>query len=127
MSLLELEHAALSPRRFVKCIKQHQSSDPALPYQNRILPLRKRTDPSFTYPVNSLFLVPGGRFLFTSHPISGIALWDLGYNANLPVRPFPIATLDAPQLEIENIAPSADGHEILLVVQIRYGTKPQFG
>lgn len=122
MSLLELEHAALSPHRFVKSIKATENADPVRPYQNRSVPCHKRASPNFNevHRAEIIGLIPGGRFLLTSDTRSGMCLWDLGYNANIPIKPFPIATLDLPNssLELKCMAPGEGGRDLLLAVTI---------
>ena len=71
MSNLELERAAMAPRRWIKlCGEQHFNDLSELhPRTTRIIKDHA--------PVNSLFLVPGGRYLVTAG--NGIFVWDLGY------------------------------------------------
>ncbi|KAJ2926394.1 hypothetical protein H1R20_g10700, partial [Candolleomyces eurysporus] len=119
MSLLELEHAALSPHRFVKSIKAAENINPAHPHQNRSIPRRGRADPNSNEIRRELFLIPGGRFLLSSEGRSGVCLWDLGYNARIPINPFPIATLDLPGSSLKSVVPSEGGKELLLAVTSR--------
>ena len=85
MSDLELEKAAMGPRRWIElCFafeKQHLND----PYTM----LRPRTtriiNDSFATEVNHVttefFIVPGGRYLVSSSP-DGISVLDLGYTSN---------------------------------------------
>ena len=76
MTDLELERAAMAPRRWIKLCgafqKQHsdESSEMLHPRTTRIL-LNKDVDSS------EFFLVPGGRYLVTAG--RGLMVWDLGY------------------------------------------------
>ena len=71
MSNLELERAAMAPRRWIElCGEQHSNDFSELhPQTTRII-----EDHAL---VNSLFIVPGGRYLVTAG--NGIFVWDLGY------------------------------------------------
>ena len=71
MSNLELERAAMAPRRWIElCGEQHFNDFSELhPRTTRII-----KDHAL---VNSLFIVPGGRYLVTAG--KGIFVWDLGY------------------------------------------------
>lgn len=42
---------------------------------------------------DTIFLVPGGRFLITRRPDVGIYLWDLGYNPDVRANSSPLAHL----------------------------------
>ena len=84
MSDLELERAAMAPRRWIKfCgafLKQHSNdfSERLRPRTTNIIKdLRPRTTRIIKDSVRSLFIVPGGRYLVTTG--SGISVWDLGY------------------------------------------------
>ena len=78
MSDLELERAAIAPRRWIELYgafqKQHSkklSLSEIRPRTTRIIDLK------YHAPYNSLFIVPGGRYLVTVG--NGIFVWDLGY------------------------------------------------
>ncbi|TEB19059.1 hypothetical protein FA13DRAFT_1647427, partial [Coprinellus micaceus] len=89
MSLMELEHAATSPQRFLSLIVHpHPNTQPI---QYRLHPRRKRREPLSTdsdpngrpYLVENLMLVPGGRYLLCTVQMGDseghdIAIWDLG-------------------------------------------------
>ena len=73
MSNLELERAAIAPHRWIKLCgafqKQH-SNDCSELYQRTTKIIKDTT-------VNSLFIVPGGRYLVATG--NGLFVWDLGY------------------------------------------------
>jgi hypothetical protein len=54
---------------------------------------RNRSGEELDVEVADLHLLPGGRFLLTNHPKDGIYLWDLGYNAAMPPKMRPLASL----------------------------------
>jgi hypothetical protein len=77
----------------------------------------------------STYLVPGGRFLFTSDYYNRVCLWDLGYksqsNKTFPSTPLAVKSFHA-QSEllfkpIRSVQPTADGQGLVLMV---YGTPP---
>ena len=71
MSDLELERAAMAPRRWIELCgafqKQHNISVMPQPRTTRII---KDT-------ANSIFIVPGGRYLVAAG--NELSVWDLGY------------------------------------------------
>jgi hypothetical protein len=69
MSDLELERAAMAPRRWIG-LKQHfnEFSEMFHPRTTRIVEDANKSH---------LFIVPGGRYLVTAG--YGISVWDLGY------------------------------------------------
>ena len=54
---------------------------------------RNRSGDELDVEVDDLHLLPGGRFLLTKHLQDGIYLWDLGYNATVPPKMRPLASL----------------------------------
>ncbi|KAH6918155.1 hypothetical protein BKA70DRAFT_1416169 [Coprinopsis sp. MPI-PUGE-AT-0042] len=89
MSMGDLEHLALSPHRFCKIISENHWATRA-PVQTRIfIPRASRSEG--TLPIDTVHLLPGGRYLVTGTDNKGLYLWDLGLNAD--VRPcfLPIA------------------------------------
>ena len=123
MCVKELEHAALSPSRFVDRLRNDLCSEALEP--KRILPFEPLdSETAQPYRCDRLYLVPGGRFLFTESARNGqIALWDLG---NVGTREemtwLPIALIDDSRPAILDACPTADGPGILLVTF--YGLKP---
>ena len=85
MSDLEIENAAMGPRRWIELCrayeKQHLNGSAAIlsPRATRII------DDLFTtkldFDSTDIFLVPGGRYLVTSSP-DNISVLDLGYNSS---------------------------------------------
>ena len=123
MCVKELEHAALSPSRFVDRLRNDLCSEALEP--KRILPFEPLdSETAQPYRCDRLYLVPGGRFLFTESARNGqIALWDLG---NVGTREemtwLPIAMIDDSRPAILDACPTADRAGILLVTF--YGLKP---
>lgn len=114
MSVKELEHAALSPSRLVDRLR-NGSSDKALEPQ-RILPFEPLDSEAQPYSFSWLYLIPGGRFLFTESARKGhIALWDLG---NVGTREemtwLPVAVIDDGRLVLMDACPTADETGLLL-------------
>jgi hypothetical protein len=71
MSDLELERAAMAPRRWIGALQNQNSNDVTempLPQMTRII---EHGDSSHFY------IVPGGRYLVTAG--KGLFVWDLGY------------------------------------------------
>ena len=85
MSDLEIEKAAMGPRRWIKrCIaleKQHSNDGGAImcPRATRIINDSFAT--KVDYETINLYLVPGGRYLVSSSP-DGISVLDLGYTSS---------------------------------------------
>ena len=74
MSDLELERAAMAPRRWIELCgafrKRHSVN-----FSGEIL--HPRTSRIIKEMINSLFIVPGGRYLVTAGIL--LRVWDLGY------------------------------------------------
>ena len=88
MSDLEIEKAAMGPRRWIELCgayeKQHRNDPSASlsPRSARII--RVDHDDLATnigYNNTDFFIVPGGRYLVRSSP-NGISVWDLGYTSS---------------------------------------------
>jgi hypothetical protein len=73
MSDLELERAAMAPRRWIELCgafpEQHSNDEMLHPRTTRVIDNKNK--------INSLFIVPGGRYLVTAG--IGLVVWDLGY------------------------------------------------
>ena len=76
MSDLELERAAMAPRKWIElcCAFQNQHSDDS---REMLHPRTTRFIEDIKNMANSLFIVPGGRYLVTAG--DGLFVWDLGY------------------------------------------------
>ena len=114
MSTEQLEHAASGPYRFAEKL-QTSFGDRYRAYQDRTFsPLQKNH--VGTHVVDKMTLVPGGRFLVTSGDDS-ICLWDLGFNLETPVSPYPLATLEGNGFNLGDTSPSpSDEDELILAV-----------
>ena len=86
MSDLEIENAAMGPRRWIDLCrtfeKQHVNDPDATlcPRSTRIIQVDDLLVTKINYGVTYFFLVPGGRYLVTSQPDS-ISVLDLGYTS----------------------------------------------
>ena len=76
MSDLELERAAMAPRRWIG-LKQHlnEFSEMLHPRTTRIIKYAN---------ISHLFIVPGGRYLVTAG--YGLSVWDLGYVSSVDCK-----------------------------------------
>jgi hypothetical protein len=76
MSDLELERAAMAPRRWIElCVafqKQHSNE-----YSEMLHPRTTRIIKELEVDDSRYFIVPGGRYLVTLG--NGLCVWDLGY------------------------------------------------
>ena len=76
MSDLELERAAMGPRRWIELCGALQKEDPTV--SEKLHPQRTKVIESHGAGISQQFLlVPGGRFLVTAG--IGLFVWDLGY------------------------------------------------
>ncbi|KAF5330179.1 hypothetical protein D9611_010633 [Ephemerocybe angulata] len=112
MSLLELEHASTGPTRFLNGVKMQEHEELVRPYLTRMPQLRQKRSSHDNSHYNAVHLVPGGRFLFTSG-LNSVCLFDLGYNMNVPVKPFPLATLEGFG-DLRAVAPTKNGKEFVI-------------
>ncbi|KAJ3539996.1 hypothetical protein NMY22_g4482 [Coprinellus aureogranulatus] len=124
MTELEIVHAATSPYRLVRLVKDW--------YEEQIYPFQSREHPQrmghfsqdmvehVVYEVTNFYLVPGGRFLVASDE-DELILWDLGYNSKQFIRPFPLTVGERAGQPLA-VAPTADGKELLVATLPRiYG------
>ena len=82
MSNLELERAAMAPRRWIElygAFQEQHSND----FSAELRPRTTRIIKDHAS-VGSLFIVPGGRYLVTAG--NGIFVWDLGYNSTVDCK-----------------------------------------
>ncbi|TEB37192.1 hypothetical protein FA13DRAFT_1786388 [Coprinellus micaceus] len=107
MSLMELEHAATSPQRFLSLIRRE--------------PLSTDSDPNGRpYLVENLMLVPGGRYLLCTVQMGDseghdIAIWDLGYNSKQYLDPYPVKLIE--DRELDSATPSQGGSKLVLATR----------
>jgi hypothetical protein len=118
MSLGDLEHLALSPQRFSNMISDNDWSTRA-PAQTRIfIPRASRSEG--TLPIDTIHLLPGGRYLVTGTDKKGLYLWDLGLNAD--VRPcfLPIAHVGvAGDFEVHGVVPTGDRAGVRIICSVK--------
>ncbi|EDR03649.1 uncharacterized protein LACBIDRAFT_307066 [Laccaria bicolor S238N-H82] len=97
MSLDDLEHTALSPRRFQAVIQKYDGhpTEPLLTrkFVPRLQP-RQSGGAAMKTAIDQMALIPGGRFLLTSTYSGNLYLWDLGFNAGSHMKSLPIAMLE---------------------------------
>lgn len=84
----ELQRIALDPYRFERCVADTQKKSRSQPFIQSLLTSRLWLSHFRARRCNRIFLVPGGRYLFTLHR-SDLHLWDLGY-LGVPMATNPI-------------------------------------
>ncbi|KAF8805716.1 hypothetical protein BYT27DRAFT_6653622 [Phlegmacium glaucopus] len=83
MTVLELKHAAMAPRRWIGLCAAFQKQD----LNDSCAKLCSRTTRIINNPLAAMadnpeiFIVPGGRYLI-SHSSTGLFVWDLGYTSS---------------------------------------------
>ena len=83
MSDLELENAAMGPRRWIElcgAFERQHLNDPSAKLRSRATRIINAIE--IDYNTTDLFIVPGGRYLVTSSHIS-ISVLDLGYTSSV--------------------------------------------
>ena len=114
MNDLELERAAMAPRRWIdlctsRAFRKQRSNDftKMLHTRTRII---KET-------VNSLFIVPGGRYMVTSG--KDLSLWDLGYVSTVECKLVASFGQEG-HFSLREVQPTSDGKG--LVILSHYGS-----
>ncbi|EDR11114.1 uncharacterized protein LACBIDRAFT_315527 [Laccaria bicolor S238N-H82] len=121
LSQIELEHAALSPFKFIKYAKASEGD--IKPVVTRILkprlpPVFSTDDEDVPFICVTLLLIPGGRFLFADTMQHGVPLWDLGIHAGIPMKLSPLAVLPtAPGSFVSVTSPTPDGHGVYVCIE----------
>ncbi|KAG5727427.1 hypothetical protein E4T56_gene11899 [Termitomyces sp. T112] len=118
MTQRELEHAALVPFRFLAFLTKDDISS-VRPRAIRLLV------PPGQARFMELFLVSGGRYLFTQTVDGRIDLWDLGHSVASVINPSPVASLgedDQTESSIAALEPTKDGLGMYMVIRERWGT-----
>ena len=85
MSDLEIERAAMGPRRWIELCSAFEKQD----LNDNGIMLRPRTTriindllaTEVNHDITDFFIVPGGRYMVSSSPES-ISVWDLGYTSS---------------------------------------------
>lgn len=123
MTLKDLEHATSSPERFLSKLRPHIGCEPPLkPYDKTYIDVDylEREPIDYSEEVSGLYLVPGGRFLFSEQKsderATEIFCWDLGMpGEHKDMKDIPIATLSDRAFGIPHPAhPKRGGAGILL-------------
>ncbi|TFK38211.1 hypothetical protein BDQ12DRAFT_735788 [Crucibulum laeve] len=131
MQRQDLEYAAISPFRW---LAHHLQKRPETelqipstlePYSKRILKPHPESPPNppdtydSEYPFGNfyrVYLVPGGRFLISSH-FDCFCVWDLGYSPKpLSPKPWPLAFLDKKSHDMLLVRPTPDGLGIRMFI-----------
>ncbi|KAF8799413.1 hypothetical protein BYT27DRAFT_7120833 [Phlegmacium glaucopus] len=83
MTVPELEHAAMAPRRWIKLCAAFQKQHPNVSGAKLCSRTTRIIDNPLAVMVDNpeIFIVPGGRYLI-SQSSSGIFIWDLGYTSS---------------------------------------------
>ena len=123
ISQIELEHAALSPFRFIKCTKDNITSEGDIKsiktrFLEPRLPPVFSTDENVPFNCVTLFLIPGGRFLLIDTIRHGVALWDLGIHAGIPIKLSPLAVLPTARGSFVSVtSPTPDGRGVYVCIE----------
>ena len=122
MSDLELEKAAMGPRRWIELCcafeKQHlddPTSNAILrPRSTRIINDSLATSAGIDYPKTIIFIVPGGRYL-VSYSFDGISVLDLGYTSSADCKLIASVVLDSEdEYKICMIQATPDGMGLMI-------------
>ena len=112
---IELEHAALSPFKFIKYTKDNIASEGDIKsikthfLESRLPPIFL-TDENVPFNCVALFLILGSRFLLTDTIRHGVALWDLGIHVGIPIKLSPLAVLPTARGSFVSVtSPTLDG------------------
>ena len=94
LSPTELENAALSPFRFANRVDASITGGEDMePLTTRVLvpellPLTPTPEGmDIPFDCNSIFLIPGGRFMLADTTDHGLCLWDIGIHPGSPINP----------------------------------------
>jgi hypothetical protein len=97
MSDLELEKAAMGPRRWIELCgafeKEHLNDPGAIMYPRTTRNINDLLIAEVDYPTTEFFIVPGGRYLVGDTPGS-ISVFDLGYNSSADCKQIASVTLE---------------------------------
>lgn len=124
MTSSALEFAASTPFRFSEFLKRQSYNHrfPVQPMVTRILTPRKLPDSPFH--IITLKLIPGGRFLLTYTTDHMLSLWDLGFNPDTMIKPFPVASAKlSPALADFLVQPTSDGLGIHVVMHSEWDSE----
>ncbi|KAF8802291.1 hypothetical protein BYT27DRAFT_7173508 [Phlegmacium glaucopus] len=131
MSLLELERASMGPRRWIaRSSSKERTLDGVLPHlamRRLILPTIDGLFVGDPESLESVYLVPGGRYLF-SFSKNWMGLWDLGSPYSSGKEPHVIATASVVffGLYLVHSTPDGLGLRIFIPYPIPYNTESFF-
>ena len=82
------------------------------------LPLVFSTDENVSFNCVTLFLIPGSWFLLTDTIWHGVALWDLGIHAGIPIIPSPLAVLPTARGSFVSVtSPTPDSRGVYVCIE----------
>jgi hypothetical protein len=116
MSDLELERAAIAPHRWIEfcgAFQRHHSVDSSEVLHPRTTRIIKDTVDT----VNSLFIVPGGRYLVTAG-CNGLSVWDLGYVSTVDCKLLASVGLED-QYDLYMVQATSDGKGLVILTSYR--------
>ena len=121
MSDLELEKAAMGPRRWIELcggFKKQNLSDPGAilrPRTTRIINDLFKSAPMVKYISTEFFIVPGGRYAVSYSP-DGISFLDLGYTSTADCKL--IASVGPPEGGSDTciVQPTPDGMGLIILL-----------
>ena len=123
LSPTELENAALSPFRFVNRVDATITAREEMePLATRVLvpnllPLTRTEGTDIPFDCNSIFLIPGGRFMLADTTDHGLCLWDLGIHPGSPINPSPLALLHEASGETTRFtSPTPNAHGVYICI-----------
>ncbi|RDB27962.1 hypothetical protein Hypma_002104 [Hypsizygus marmoreus] len=122
MSQQDLEEATLASFRFLALFG---SGSRVGPKRTRILSAPRHPDVHHEGILARLWLVPGGRFLFTEDFHATILLWDLGLSSHTDIKTSSLASLRGKRAQIRQIRPTDDGLGVLIIAHATLDQGPR--
>ncbi|KAH6918146.1 hypothetical protein BKA70DRAFT_1088533 [Coprinopsis sp. MPI-PUGE-AT-0042] len=122
MSRLELEQLALGPTRFASIINEPIKEDLKGRPPARTRTFYPKVQPGGeTLHIDSLRLLPGGRYLLTWTRSVGLFIWDLGFNASASLPMLPLARLSSKAcFYLDQATPTPDRQGVRVRCIVRY-------
>ena len=110
MSDLELEQAAMGPRRWIDSLQKQHSNDPNELLEPQTIRIIRDAANSF------FFIAPGGRYLVTAG--EGIFVWDLGYVSTADCELVASTRLED-EFEFLEVQATPDGEGLIILSSYR--------
>ena len=115
MSDLELERAAMGPRRWIELCGALQKEDATA--SEKLLPQRIRMIESHGAGISQQFyIVPGGRYMVTAG--TGLFVWDLGYVSTVDCKLVASVRLED-EFTFLMVQPTQDGKGLVILSSYR--------